>query len=161
MGSSSRSVRALLTSSPDATYPSSTPRVLAQVVRLVRVAGHVEQHLVGPVPVVAVMPGAEVEVVAETDAALARPRALRQDEMVPSRTSADFDRHAVPAPRDPEPGEIEHRRRHVEVVVEPFMDPWLHARPTEDGGNVAGGLVGRLVIGVHAELPERLTVVAC
>ncbi len=40
------------------------------------------------------------------------------------------------------------------------MDLRLDARPSQDGGDVARRLVGRLVVGIDAELTERLAVVA-
>ena len=39
------------------------------------------------------------------------------------------------------------------------MDTWFNAGPLEDRGDVASGFVGPLVVGVDAELAERLAVI--
>jgi hypothetical protein len=65
---------------------------IPQVCRLMRVTSHVEQHLVRPMTVVAVMPSAEVEVIRESDASLTGPRALRKHQMVPPDIAAKVNR---------------------------------------------------------------------
>jgi hypothetical protein len=125
----------------------------------VRVSSHVEQHLVGPVPVVAVVPRAEVEVVAEANTALAGPCTLRQYEVVSPGAPGEIDRHAVPTSRDAESGEIDHGGRYIQVVLKASVDTRLDARPPQDGRDVTRDFVSRLVIGVNAELAERLSVI--
>src|SRR4051794_39732423 len=70
-----------------------------EIVRLVRIRRHIEQHLVVPMPVVAVVPRPQIEVVTPAHAALARPRALREYELV-ATCAPDVDGLAVPCAGD-------------------------------------------------------------
>jgi hypothetical protein len=73
---------------------------------LVRVLGDIEEHLVRPGPVVAVVPRPEVEVVTPADPTLAGPGTLRENEVVATGT-ADRDRLAVPPLRHAQSGELQ------------------------------------------------------
>jgi hypothetical protein len=56
-------------------------------------------------------------------------------------------------------GSIQDRGRDIEVVLQPGVHRGRLTRPAQDGRDVARRLVGGLVIGVDAELAERLAVV--
>ena len=123
----------------------------------------VEQHLVRPVTVVAVVPGPQIEVVAPADPALACPCTLGEHEHLAAVFGAGAelrgDGPPVPVRRHTEAREVDDRRGDVEVIVQAGVGHRLDARPAQDRGDVARCLVGRLMIGVDAEFAEGLAVV--
>ncbi len=121
-----------------------------------------KEHLVVPA-VVAVVEGAQVQVVAGAHAPLGDPapwvstRWSRPAVVPACRAGASDSRvHVVGTTA---PASSTTIAAQVEVVVQPGLHPGFEAGPAQHGGDVGGGLIRALVVAVDAELAELLAVV--